>query len=60
MKERGRQFAHANETDKEKYAFEKIKFKQPGSKEFYDDFKKAFEQGLEEGLKEVELQKAKK
>ena len=60
LRERGRKFAHADEPNKKKYAFEEIKLKQSDLGEFYNDFKKAYEQGLEEGLKEVEIQKAKK
>ena len=60
LRERGRKFAHADEPNKKKYAFEEIKLKQSDLGEFYNDFKKAYEQGLEEGLKEDEIQKAKK
>lgn len=38
-----RNFAHADEPDKKKYAFENIKLEQSDLGEFYDDFKKAYE-----------------
>ena len=58
FRKRGLNYANADQKTKEKYKFDTISKSDLG--EFYDDFKKAYEQGLKEGLKEVELQKAKK
>ena len=44
--------------NKKEYKFDTIDKSDLG--EFYNDFKNAYEQGLQEGLKEVELKKAKK
>ena len=60
LKKFGVNYAHAYEMDKRKYEFERVKLEESNFGEFYDDFKKAYEQGVKEGLKEVELQKAKK
>ena len=59
LKERGRKFAHAKEHDKIKYKFDTI-INPSECGEFYDALKKAYEQGVKEGLKEVELEKLKK
>ena len=58
FRQRGLNCAHAQERNKKEYKFDTIDKSDLG--EFYNDFKNAYEQGLQEGLKEVELKKAKK
>ena len=51
FKKRGLNYAHANQENKKKYKFDIISQSDLG--EFFDEFKKAYEQGLKEGLKDL-------